>query len=297
MRAAAAAGRLPGRGRGRHGGRLPPASCPGAPGWPDWRGGGGRRGRGRRGGVRRARRCARRGRDALPGRAPVGGKNEAVEERACKQRRAHETCALVDCGWGCGDGASARGRGGRALSQLPPTRPLLSLSLKAARAAQAELDASWAARTFRVAEVYVLVREGDGGQFKIAATLPLGATSGTPPTPTPPPPPPPGFPGIPPGVARPAHDGGRRGRWCVDYTQRRPVDCPPLQGPRGVGPKGRRQGQVLPHLRRPPLGCVQPHSRGAWALFGTVGGQLNTIGCIPGGIRTAAAPFRRSLVA
>ena len=47
-------------------------------------------------------------------------------------------------------------------------------SLDAALEAKSQIEEWWTGRAFRVAEIYVLLRVGDGGQFKIAATLPLG---------------------------------------------------------------------------------------------------------------------------
>ena len=44
--------------------------------------------------------------------------------------------------------------------------------------AKAEMEKSWTSVSFSVPEIYLLRREGDGGQFKVLATIPLGRSSG-----------------------------------------------------------------------------------------------------------------------
>jgi len=46
-----------------------------------------------------------------------------------------------------------------------------------AAAAQKELESKWEPLSFHVPEIYLLERQGDDGQFKIAATIPLGVGS------------------------------------------------------------------------------------------------------------------------
>ena len=39
--------------------------------------------------------------------------------------------------------------------------------------AKTEIEESWTTVSFKVSEIYLLMREGDDGQFKILATIPL----------------------------------------------------------------------------------------------------------------------------
>lgn len=41
--------------------------------------------------------------------------------------------------------------------------------------AKTEIEESWTTVSFKVSEIYLLMREGDDGQFKILATIPLGS--------------------------------------------------------------------------------------------------------------------------
>jgi len=49
----------------------------------------------------------------------------------------------------------------------------------AALAAKEEIESNWKPLSFHVPEIYLLERKGDDGQFKIAATIPLGKGSNT----------------------------------------------------------------------------------------------------------------------
>ena len=65
-----------------------------------------------------------------------------------------------------------------------PFRPHMTVShyedVDRARTALEGIQSRWTPVSFHVPEIYVLERQGDGGQFKISATVPLGTGSGKP---------------------------------------------------------------------------------------------------------------------